>query len=253
LETPTARLQKNGEQAAPNRKSEKNTQWHWFPWWLSRRAGASAPTTSTPVCCATTSSFLARPSTTRWPISSWRRCSFSQGEDPEKDVLALHQLARRLHHRGPGHLRHHAVHQEQRGHLLHRPGGQHGRVSAAGRHQGQALRPAQLAHSHSSAVDGRIERPGHRHRHSCARDSAHPRDHQQPDRQAHRPAARPHRARRRAGLHHERAAGQGIRHRRRNHRPAAHVLNRRSANRVGRKPQLGGDRRAVNSSKGSNT
>ena len=29
---------------------------------------------------------------------------------------------------------------------------------------------------------GGLERPGHRHRHSCARNPAHPRDHQQPDR-----------------------------------------------------------------------
>ena len=39
----------------------------------------------------------------------------------------------------------------------------------------------------------------------------------------HRPAAGPHRARRGARLHHDAAAGQGVRHHRRHHRPAAHV------------------------------
>ena len=48
-----------------------------------------------------------------------------------------------------------------------------------GGHQGQAFRAAQLAHPHPPAVHGRVERPGHGHRYSCARDSAHPRDHQQ--------------------------------------------------------------------------
>ncbi len=43
------------------------------------------------------------------------------------------------------------------------------------------------------------------------------------DGQAHRAAAGAHRARRGAGLHHELAAGEGIRHCRRDHRPAAHV------------------------------
>ena len=46
---------------------------------------------------------------------------------PGERRSALHQFAGRIHHRGPRHLRHHAVHQEQRGDLLHRPGGQHGR------------------------------------------------------------------------------------------------------------------------------
>ena len=36
---------------------------------------------------------------------------------------------------------------------------------------------------------GGLERPGHRHRYSCTRDPAHPRDHQQPDGEAHRSAA----------------------------------------------------------------
>ncbi len=48
--------------------------------------------------------------------------------------------------------------------------------------------------SDSSAIDGRPQRPGHRHRHSRARNSAHPRDHQHADGQAHWPAARPDRA-----------------------------------------------------------
>jgi ATP-dependent Clp protease, protease subunit len=38
---------------------------------------------------------------------------FLAAEDPEKDISAVHQLARRLHHGGAGDLRHHAVHQER--------------------------------------------------------------------------------------------------------------------------------------------
>jgi ATP-dependent Clp protease protease subunit len=45
------------------------------------------------------------------------------------------------------------------------------------------------AHPDSSAVDGRAERSGDRHRHSCARDSAHPRDHEQADGEVDRAAA----------------------------------------------------------------
>ena len=61
---------RRGWQATGSTGSQREngkTLWHWFPWWLSRRAGASAPTTFTPACCATTLSFWARPSTTRWP------------------------------------------------------------------------------------------------------------------------------------------------------------------------------------------
>jgi ATP-dependent Clp protease protease subunit len=64
---------------------------------------------------------------------------FLSGEDPEKDIQLYINSPGRLDHRRPGDLRHDAVHQEQRGDLLHRPGGQHGRVPAAGRHQGQAV------------------------------------------------------------------------------------------------------------------
>ncbi len=50
------------------------------------------------------------------------------------------------------------------------------------------------------------------HRHSCARDSSHSRNHQHPDGEAHRAVSRSDRARRGTRFHHERAAGQGIRH-----------------------------------------
>ena len=97
------------------------------------------------------------PSATRQHHLSWHahrrpgrqshRCAdaLSAGRGSGEGRLALHQLSGRLHHRRPGHLRHHAVHQEQRGHLLHRAGGQHGRILAAGRHQGKAVCAAQLA------------------------------------------------------------------------------------------------------------
>jgi ATP-dependent Clp protease protease subunit len=51
----------------------------------------------------------------------------------------------------------------------------------------------------------------------------HPRNYEQVDVQAHRPGPRSDRAGCRARFHHECAAGQGIRHHRRNHRPTAHV------------------------------
>ncbi len=65
----------------------------------------------------------------------------------------------------------------------------HGRVLADGGQEGQAVRAAQCAHPDPSAVDGRAERTGHRHRHSRAGDPAHPRDHQQADEQS-TPASR---------------------------------------------------------------
>jgi ATP-dependent Clp protease protease subunit len=45
--------------------------------------------------------------------------------------------------------------------------------------EGQAVRAAERAHPDPSAVHGRAERTGDRHRHPRARDSAYPRDHQQ--------------------------------------------------------------------------
>ena len=70
---------------------------------------------------------------------------------------------------------------------------------------------------------GGLSRPGDGYRHSCARDSADSRDHQQADVEAHRPVAGTYRAGRRAGLHYERPTVQGIRHHRRDHRSAAHL------------------------------
>ena len=61
-------------------------------------------------------------------------------EDPREGHLPLHQLARRLGHGRHGHLRHHAVHPERRGHGRDGPGRLDGPVPALRRHQGQALR-----------------------------------------------------------------------------------------------------------------
>ena len=75
----------------------------------------------------------------------------------------------------------------------------------------EALCAADLAHSDSPAADVRPFRSGDGHRHSCARDSAHARDHESAAFQAQRPAAGEGGARRRARLHYECLSGKGIR------------------------------------------
>ena len=88
---------------------------------------------------------------------------FLSGEDPEKDVhlyinspggsisagLAIYDTMQFIKNKVETNL--------------HRAGGQHGRVSAAGRRQGQALCAAQLTRADPSAVDGRLERAGDGH------------------------------------------------------------------------------------------
>ncbi len=111
---------------------------------------------------------------------------FLQMSDPEEGHPPLHQLAGRQRHRRAGDLRHHAVPHLRREHLLHRPGGQHGRGAAVRRHQGQTLRPAQLEH-HDPPVAGRRRGPGQRRGnprplHAQA---------QEPPQQHHRQALRP--------------------------------------------------------------
>ena len=58
----------------------------------------------------------------------------------------LHQLARRQRHGGAGDLRHDAIHDVRREHVLHRTGGEHGRVAARCGAEGPALCAAELAH-----------------------------------------------------------------------------------------------------------
>ena len=55
---------------------------------------------------------------------------FLSGEDPEKDIQLYINSPGRFDYRGTCDLRHDAVHQERCGDLLHRPGGEHGSVSA---------------------------------------------------------------------------------------------------------------------------
>ena len=57
---------------------------------------------------------------------------FLESENPDKDIALYINSPGGVGERGPGDLRHHAVHQAGREHHLHRPGGQHGR-GAAGR------------------------------------------------------------------------------------------------------------------------
>ncbi len=91
---------------------------------------------------------------------------------PRPRHLALHQLAGRLDHGAPGHLRHHAVHQAARGHPLHRPGGERGGGAAGGGGAGQAVRPAELPGADPPAGGGGSGRPGGGHRDPRQGDSA---------------------------------------------------------------------------------
>ena len=72
---------------------------------------------------------------------------FLQFDDPKADIHLYINSPGGSVTAGHGHLRHDAVRHLRRGHLLHRPGRQHGRGAAGGRHQGQAQRPAARAGS----------------------------------------------------------------------------------------------------------
>jgi ATP-dependent Clp protease protease subunit len=88
---------------------------------------------------------------------------FLEAEDPDKDILPLHQQPGRRDHRRHGHLRHHAVSSSPTCRPLHRPGGVDGRRAAGGGRQGQtrSLPNARiLIHQPLDAA----RRPGHRHR-----------------------------------------------------------------------------------------
>jgi hypothetical protein len=58
---------------------------------------------------------------------------FLSNEKPNADIQHVHQQPRRQRLGGPGDHRHHAASALRRGHHLHRPGRQHGRVSPGGR------------------------------------------------------------------------------------------------------------------------
>ena len=62
---------------------------------------------------------------------------FLSGEDPEKDLQLYINSPGGSISAGLGNLRYDAVHQERRGDLLHRTGGQHGRIFADVRHEGK--------------------------------------------------------------------------------------------------------------------
>ena len=79
----------------------------------------------------------------------------------EEGHSSVHQFAGRQRHRRAGGLRHDAVPDLRREHLLHRAGGQHGGRPAVRRHQGQAVRAAQLQH-HDPPGAGRGRRGGQR-------------------------------------------------------------------------------------------
>ncbi len=93
---------------------------------------------------------------------------FLQGEDPEKDVS--------LYINSPGGsitagLAIYDTMQFIKNNVVTYCIGQAASMGAfllLGRQQGKAVCPAQLAYFDTSAFDGRVKRPGHRHRHSCA-------------------------------------------------------------------------------------
>ena len=108
---------------------------------------------------------------------------------PGQGHHAVHQLAGRRRHGGPGDLRHDAVRPLRRRDDLHGPGGVDGRVPARRRRQGQALRAAARAHPDPPAAR-RLPGPGDRHRHPRQGDPADARHAERAPREAHRPAAR---------------------------------------------------------------
>ena len=83
---------------------------------------------------------------------------FLQMEDGKKDINIYINSPGRLGHRRPGDLRHDAVPDLRREHLLHRHGRQHGRGPACRRHERQALRAAEFRHHDPS---GLRRRAGH--------------------------------------------------------------------------------------------
>ena len=89
---------------------------------------------------------------------------FLESENPEKDIALYINSPGGVGERGPGDLRHHAVHQARRQHHLHRPGGQHGRGAARGRRGRQALFAAAFA-DHDPPAPRRLSGPGRRHGH----------------------------------------------------------------------------------------
>ena len=72
---------------------------------------------------------------------------FLESENPDKDISLYINSPGGSGQRRHVDLRHDAVHQARRVDAVHGHGGQHGRVPADGRRQGQALRAAQLARS----------------------------------------------------------------------------------------------------------
>ena len=86
------------------------------------------------------------------------------GRGPRPRHQPLHQLARRLGHRRPRHLRHHAVRRLRRADDLPRDGGLDGAVPALRGGAGQALRAAALPDPHAPAAHGHHAGPGLGHR-----------------------------------------------------------------------------------------
>ncbi len=159
---------------------------------------------------------------------------FLSGEDPEKDIQMYINSPGGSITAGLAIYDTMSVHQERCGDVLYRAGGVDGRVSVDGGQEGQrfALPNARvLIHQPSM---GRIERTGHRHRHSRTGDSAHSRDYQHAYGEEHGTAAGADRAGRGARLHHDGSAGEGVRDYRRYYRSAEKLG---LANHVGTKPR----------------
>ncbi len=99
---------------------------------------------------------------------------FLESENPDKDIALYINSPGGVGQRGPGDLRHDAVHQARRQHDLRRPGRQHGRRAACRRRGRQALFAAEFAHHDppaarpvsrarrptSKSMPGRCWRPG---------------------------------------------------------------------------------------------
>ena len=130
------------------------------PWQLT----SALWVTSTSACSRSASSSSARQVDDQSANLICAQLLLLAAEEPEQGHLPLHQLARRLGHRRPRHLRHDAVRQLRRVDRVPGPRGVDGPVPAVRRRARQALRPAALAASSCTSRRARC-RARRRHRH----------------------------------------------------------------------------------------
>ena len=176
--TPAERARSNGAQKAPKRESEKKHSMALVPMVVEQTSRGERAYDIYSRLLRDNIIFLGTPIDDQIANLIVAQMLFLQGEDPEKDIS--------LYINSPGGsitagLAIYDTMQFIKNNVVTYCIGQAASMGAflllAG-YQGQAVCAAQLAHPDSSAVDGRVERAGDRHRHSCARDFAHSRNYE---------------------------------------------------------------------------